>query len=185
MPRSRPSDDDCRRRRRRSRRPRRRARPIRRDLPPVVVPSRARDGAGEPLREAGRRRRRSALPPPPGRLLVRAARHGPGRPPRSPGRVADRRRHAGARPRRRTTTTACSSPPGVAHGFASLTDVLSVVPGRQLLQPQRRAGCGLGRSRDRASPWGIEAPVLSARDQSNPRRAELDPSLQPRYGLRT
>ena len=58
------------------RRARRRARPLRRDLPPQLVPRPPRDDSGQPLGEAGRRRGRPALPPAPGRLLVRAARHG-------------------------------------------------------------------------------------------------------------
>jgi dTDP-4-dehydrorhamnose 3,5-epimerase len=35
-----------------------------------------------------------------------------------------------------------------------------------------------------AADWGIEHPVLSARDQSNPRRADLTPARRPHVGLR-
>jgi hypothetical protein len=31
----------------------------------------------------------------------------------------------------------------------------------------------------------VSDPVLSARDQTNPRREDIEPALQPRYGLRT
>jgi dTDP-4-dehydrorhamnose 3,5-epimerase len=33
--------------------------------------------------------------------------------------------------------------------------------------------------------WGLTDPVLSERDRANPRRADLDPALQPRSRLRT
>jgi dTDP-4-dehydrorhamnose 3,5-epimerase len=33
--------------------------------------------------------------------------------------------------------------------------------------------------------WGVANPVLSARDQANPRRADIESSVQPHYGLRT
>ena len=36
-----------------------------------------------------------------------------------------------------------------------------------------------------AADWGITEPVLSTRDQKNPRRSELEPRLQPHWGLRT
>ena len=106
--------------------PRRRARRVRRDVPAGVVPARA----GRWCRPtgptaSGRLRGRPALPPAPGRLLVRALRRGPHRAARPARRVA--------RPtaRRSTldlgggddTTSACSSRPGVAHGFAALTDM--------------------------------------------------------------
>jgi len=75
-------------------------------------------------------------------------------------------------------------PPGVAHGFASLTDILLWYLVDNYYNPNDELGVawddpeiGVG--------WGIEAPVLSARDQANPRRAELEPALTPRFGLRT
>ena len=113
-------------------------------------PDRPRDDSGQPLGEAGRRRGGPALPPAPGRLLVRPARPGPCRP---------------ARPARRARRTDGATevidldgdvdqgvyiPPGVAHGFAALTDVLLYVPRRQLLRRLRRARPGLGRPRGRS-----------------------------------
>ena len=98
---------------------------LRRDLPPRVVPRRGREmvqgNRGD--RQAGRHRR-AALPPAPGRLLVRALRHGPRGAARPARGRPDRRRHARARPRPATNHhRACSSRPGVAHGFAALTDM--------------------------------------------------------------
>ena len=75
-------------------------------------------------------------------------------------------------------------PPGVAHGFASLTDVLLWY----LVDGYYNANDELGVAWDDpeiAAPWGIEDPVLSARDRGNARRADLDASVRPRYGLRT
>jgi dTDP-4-dehydrorhamnose 3,5-epimerase len=75
-------------------------------------------------------------------------------------------------------------PPGVAHGFASLTDVLLWYLVDNYYNPNDELGVAWD-DPEIAAPWGIENPVLSARDQSNPRRAELEPALTPRYGLRT
>jgi dTDP-4-dehydrorhamnose 3,5-epimerase-like enzyme len=33
--------------------------------------------------------------------------------------------------------------------------------------------------------WGLDTPILSARDQANPRRSELEPMFQPHYQLRS
>ena len=80
------------------------------------------DGPGQPVREAGRGHRRPPLPPPPGRLLVRAAGHRPRRAARpAPGSPTDGATLAldldGDHDR------GLFIPPGVAHGFASLTDL--------------------------------------------------------------
>ncbi len=75
-------------------------------------------------------------------------------------------------------------PPGVAHGFASLTDVLLWYLVDGYYNPADELGVAWD-DPEIAAPWGIDEPVLSARDRSNPRRAELDPAVRPRYGLRT
>jgi dTDP-4-dehydrorhamnose 3,5-epimerase len=36
-----------------------------------------------------------------------------------------------------------------------------------------------------AADWGIENPVLSNRDQTNPTRADLPPHLRPTWPMRT
>ena len=38
---------------------------------------------------------------------------------------------------------------------------------------------------DIGATWGVEAPILSERDQRNPRRAALDDRWRPHWGLRT
>jgi dTDP-4-dehydrorhamnose 3,5-epimerase len=75
-------------------------------------------------------------------------------------------------------------PPGVAHGFASLTDVLLWY----LVDGYYNPADELGLAWDDPAlgiDWGIGDPVLSARDQANPRRADITPALRPRAGLRT
>jgi dTDP-4-dehydrorhamnose 3,5-epimerase len=75
-------------------------------------------------------------------------------------------------------------PPGVAHGFASLTDVLLWY----LVDGYYNAADELGVAWDDpdiGAEWGIVDPILSPRDTANPRRCDLDPALVPNVGLRT
>lgn len=75
-------------------------------------------------------------------------------------------------------------PPGVAHGFAALTDLLLWY----LVDGYYNPGDELGLAWDDpdvGAEWGVERPVLSARDQANPRRRDIDPAVLPRAGLRT
>jgi len=75
-------------------------------------------------------------------------------------------------------------PPGVAHGFASLTDVLLWY----LVDGYYNPADELGLAWDDptvAADWGIADPVLSERDQRNPRRDELPDAVRPHAGLRT
>jgi dTDP-4-dehydrorhamnose 3,5-epimerase len=75
-------------------------------------------------------------------------------------------------------------PPGVAHGFSSLTDVLLWY----LVDGYYNSADELGLAWDDpdvAADWGMTSPVLSDRDKKNPRRKAIDPSVQPVYGLRT
>lgn len=75
-------------------------------------------------------------------------------------------------------------PPGVAHGFASLTDVLLWYLVDNYYNPADELGVAWD-DPEIAADWGIEAPVLSARDRANPRRSAIEPALRPRYRLRT
>jgi dTDP-4-dehydrorhamnose 3,5-epimerase len=75
-------------------------------------------------------------------------------------------------------------PPGVAHGFASLTDVLLWYLVDGYYNPDDELGVAWD-DPDIGADWGIESPVLSSRDRSNPRRTDLDPGRRPRFGLRT
>lgn len=75
-------------------------------------------------------------------------------------------------------------PPGVAHGFASLTDVLLWYLVDGYYNPDDELGLAWDDPQI-AADWGIEDPVLSARDRSNPSRSGISDALRPRYGLRT
>ena len=75
-------------------------------------------------------------------------------------------------------------PPGVAHGFAALTDMTITY----LVDGYYNASDELGVAWDDPAveaDWGVTDPVLSARDQKNPRRSELDPQFRPHASLRT
>jgi len=75
-------------------------------------------------------------------------------------------------------------PPGVAHGFASITDMLMWYLVDGYYNPDDELGLAwddpaLG------ADWGLVDPVLSERDRANPARVAIEPALRPRYGLRT
>ena len=75
-------------------------------------------------------------------------------------------------------------PPGVAHGFAALTDMTITY----LVDSYYNADDELGVAWDDPAidaDWGVSEPVLSTRDQKNPRRADLEERLRPHWGLRT
>lgn len=75
-------------------------------------------------------------------------------------------------------------PPGVAHGFAALTDVLLWYLVDSYYNPEDELGLAWD-DPEVGADWGIAEPVLSRRDQENPRRADLPAALRPRAGLRT
>jgi dTDP-4-dehydrorhamnose 3,5-epimerase len=74
-------------------------------------------------------------------------------------------------------------PPGVAHGFSSLTDLTLIYLVDQYYNPADELGVAWD-DPDVGADWGIASPVLSARDQANPRRAALG-AVRPVWGLRT
>ncbi|HVX21808.1 MAG TPA: dTDP-4-dehydrorhamnose 3,5-epimerase [Acidimicrobiales bacterium] len=75
-------------------------------------------------------------------------------------------------------------PPGVAHGFAALTDLLLWYLVDGYYNPADELGLAWDDA-DVGADWGVPSPVLSARDQANPRRRDLPPAVRPRLGLRT
>ena len=75
-------------------------------------------------------------------------------------------------------------PPGVAHGFASLTDLTLWYLVDGYYNPQDELGVAWDDPAIGAD-WGLTDPVLSARDMANPLRSEIHPGVQPRAGLRT
>jgi dTDP-4-dehydrorhamnose 3,5-epimerase len=75
-------------------------------------------------------------------------------------------------------------PPGVAHGFASLTDMTITY----LVDGYYNAADELGVAWDDpqiAADWGLKNPELSDRDAANPKRAELPQRALPVWPMRT
>jgi dTDP-4-dehydrorhamnose 3,5-epimerase len=75
-------------------------------------------------------------------------------------------------------------PPGVAHGFAALTDMTITY----LVDGYYNAADELGVMwNDPAvtADWGVTEPVLSGRDQANPSRSELPAGRRPYWPMRT
>jgi dTDP-4-dehydrorhamnose 3,5-epimerase len=74
-------------------------------------------------------------------------------------------------------------PPGVAHGFAALTDMTITYLVDGYYNPADELGVAWDDPAVTAD-WGVAEPILSDRDRTNPRRADIDPALRPRFGLR-
>jgi dTDP-4-dehydrorhamnose 3,5-epimerase len=75
-------------------------------------------------------------------------------------------------------------PPGVAHGFASLTDMTITY----LVDGYYNAADELGVAWDDpqiAADWGVTNPELSDRDAANPKRAEIPERARPVWPMRT
>ncbi len=75
-------------------------------------------------------------------------------------------------------------PPGVAHGFASLSDMAITYLVDSYYNPADELGVAWDDPAI-AGDWGLTDPILSDRDHSNPGRSELDPGLRPRWPMRT
>lgn len=75
-------------------------------------------------------------------------------------------------------------PPGVAHGFGSITDCVITYLVDGYYNPADELGVAWD-DPEIAADWGIVDPILSPRDAANPTRANLDPGRQPYASLRT
>ncbi len=75
-------------------------------------------------------------------------------------------------------------PPGVAHGFASLTDMTITYLVDGYYNPADELGVAWD-DPEIGADWGVAAPVLSGRDQANPRRAAIPAPVRPHASLRT
>jgi len=75
-------------------------------------------------------------------------------------------------------------PPGVAHGFAALSDMVITYLVDGYYNPNDELGVAWDDPAVDAD-WGVTAPTLSPRDQSNPGRSAIPDHLRPRWGLRT
>ncbi len=72
-------------------------------------------------------------------------------------------------------------PPGVAHGFAALTDMTITYMVDQYYNPDDELGVAWD-DPEIAADWGVSDPVLSKRDQTNPARRDLPRRLRPLLG---
>ena len=75
-------------------------------------------------------------------------------------------------------------PPGVAHGFSALSSMTITYLVDGYYNPADELGVAWDDPEIDAD-WGVADPTLSGRDQKNPRRADLEDRLRPRWGLRT
>ena len=75
-------------------------------------------------------------------------------------------------------------PPGLAHGFAALTDMTITYLVDGYYNPADELGVAWD-DPEIGADWGVTEPTLSARDQANPRRADLPEGRRPYWGLRT
>ena len=71
-------------------------------------------------------------------------------------------------------------PPGVAHGFAALTDMVITYLVDGYYNPADELGVAWD-DPDIDANWGVEDPVLSERDLANPRRKQIQPMWQPGF----
>ncbi|MCC6226229.1 MAG: dTDP-4-dehydrorhamnose 3,5-epimerase family protein [Microthrixaceae bacterium] len=74
-------------------------------------------------------------------------------------------------------------PPGVAHGFASLSDMAITYLVDGYYNPADELGVAWDDPAVDAD-WGVVDPILSERDRNNPHRADIEPMWQPHYRLR-
>jgi dTDP-4-dehydrorhamnose 3,5-epimerase len=75
-------------------------------------------------------------------------------------------------------------PPGVAHGFAALTDMMITYLVDNYYNPDDELGVAWDDPAIGAD-WGVTDPILSARDKANPPRAQIPAGRRPYFGLRT
>jgi len=75
-------------------------------------------------------------------------------------------------------------PPGVAHGFAALTDMTITYLVDGYYNPADELGVAWDDA-EIGADWGLDDPILSQRDLSNPRRAQIEPQWRPHFSLRT
>lgn len=75
-------------------------------------------------------------------------------------------------------------PPGVAHGFAALSDMTITYLVDGYYNPSDELGMAWDDPAVGAD-WGVTQPLLSGRDRSNPRRDDITAQWRPHFSLRT
>ena len=72
-------------------------------------------------------------------------------------------------------------PPGVAHGFASLTDMTITYLVDGYYDPNDELGVAWD-DPEVAADWGLSStPILSGRDSANPKRSEIPDDMRPGF----
>jgi dTDP-4-dehydrorhamnose 3,5-epimerase len=75
-------------------------------------------------------------------------------------------------------------PPGVAHGFAAVSDMTITYLVDGYYNPADELGLAWNDPAVEAD-WGVTEPILSERDQTNPSRADLPAGRRPYWPMRT
>ena len=75
-------------------------------------------------------------------------------------------------------------PPGVAHGFASISDCVITYLVDGYYNPADELGVAWN-DPEIAADWGLVDPIVSERDAANPLRGDIDPGRMPYASLRT
>jgi len=75
-------------------------------------------------------------------------------------------------------------PPGLAHGFAALTDCTITYLVDGYYNPADELGVAWD-DPEISADWGVDSPILSARDSANPTRNNLPVDRRPHFSLRT
>jgi dTDP-4-dehydrorhamnose 3,5-epimerase len=75
-------------------------------------------------------------------------------------------------------------PPGVAHGFASLSDMTITYLVDGYYNPADELGVAWD-DPEIGADWGLDGAIVSGRDATNPKRSALPPHAVPRWPLRT
>jgi dTDP-4-dehydrorhamnose 3,5-epimerase len=75
-------------------------------------------------------------------------------------------------------------PPGIAHGFASLTDLTITYLVDSYYNPADELGVAWD-DPEIAGDWGVVDPVLSNRDRANPLRRDIAVGQRPTWPMRT
>jgi dTDP-4-dehydrorhamnose 3,5-epimerase len=75
-------------------------------------------------------------------------------------------------------------PPGVAHGFSALTDVVMTYLVDGYYNPADELGVAWNDPVIGAD-WGVADPIMSERDRTNPMRADLPAGRRPYWPMRT
>jgi dTDP-4-dehydrorhamnose 3,5-epimerase len=75
-------------------------------------------------------------------------------------------------------------PPGVGHGFVALTDAVLTYLVDGYYNPADELGV-IWNDPDVGADWGVQSPILSGRDQTNPSRADLPRGRRPYWPMRT